>query len=99
MARLVEWHDDHSWDAERVRFRSAIRRRGFREWLRRIACRCQRPVLVRSAKEKILKRRLGSGADDRAFHDFVWRRTATSRSRFNAGNILTEDRLLACPGR
>src|SRR6266480_4096457 len=62
MARLVEWHDDYSWDAERVRFRSAIRRRSLREQLRRIPCRCQRPILVCPAKEKILKRRLDSRA-------------------------------------
>src|SRR5205807_9604219 len=54
MARLVEWHDDHARDAERVRFRSAVRRRRLREWLRRIPCRCQRPVLLHPAKEKIL---------------------------------------------
>ena len=54
MARLVEWHDDHARDAERVRFRSAVRRRRLRVWLRRITCRCQRPVLLRPAKEKIL---------------------------------------------
>src|SRR6476620_9110414 len=54
MARLVEWHDDHARGAERVRFRSAVRRRRVREWLRRIPCRCQRPVLLRPAKEEIL---------------------------------------------
>ena len=54
MARLVEWHDDHARDAERVRFRSAVRRCHVCEWLRRIPCRCQRPVLLRPAKEKIL---------------------------------------------
>ena len=54
MARLVEWHDDHSRDAERVRFGSAIRRRRLRVWLRPIPCRRQRPVLVRPANEKIL---------------------------------------------
>ena len=39
MARLVEWHDDHARDAERFRFRSAVRRRRLREWLRPIPCR------------------------------------------------------------
>src|SRR5437762_13059871 len=54
MARLVEWHDDHARDSECVRFRSAVRRRRLREWLRRVPCRCQRPVLLRPAEEKIL---------------------------------------------
>src|SRR5205823_14533356 len=55
MARLVEWHEDHARDAERARFRSAVRRRfRLRVWLRRIPRRCQRPVLLRPAKEKIL---------------------------------------------
>src|SRR5947209_19351704 len=64
MACLVEWHDDYPWNAERARFRSAIRRRSLREQLRRIPWRCQRPVLVRPAKEKILKRRLDSRANE-----------------------------------
>src|SRR5437762_9692500 len=54
MARLVEWPDDHRWNAKRLRFQSAVRRRRLREWLRRIPCRCQRPVLVRPAKEEVL---------------------------------------------
>src|SRR5438128_7211139 len=54
MARLVEWHDDHRWNAKRVRFRSAVRRRRLREWLRRIPRRCQRPVLLPPVKEEIL---------------------------------------------
>ena len=54
MARLVKWHDDHRWNAKRLRLRSAVRRCRLREWLRRIPCRCQRPVLLRPAKEKIL---------------------------------------------
>src|SRR5437773_11609101 len=54
MARLVEWHNVHARDAERVRFRSAVRRRRLRVWLRPIPCRCQRPVLVPPANEKIL---------------------------------------------
>ena len=51
---VVERHDDHGRDAERVRFGSAIRRRQLRVWLRPIPCRCQRPVLVRPANEEIL---------------------------------------------
>src|SRR6476660_2028611 len=54
MARLVEWHDDYARAAECVRFRSAVRRRRLREWLRRIPCRCQRPVLVSPANEETL---------------------------------------------
>src|SRR5205809_7914693 len=54
MAGLVEWHDDHARNAKRVRFRSAIPRRRLREWLRRIPCRYQRPVLVPPANEEIL---------------------------------------------
>src|SRR5262245_27451136 len=54
MARLVEWHDDHARGAECVRFRSAVRRRRLREWLRCIPCQCQRPVLLYPAKEEIL---------------------------------------------
>src|SRR2546430_1591614 len=57
MARLVEWHHAHAWNAKRLRFRSAVRGRRFREQLRRIDCRRQRPVLVRPAEEKILRYR------------------------------------------
>src|SRR5437667_1898743 len=55
MARLVEWHDGHAWDAERVGCRSTVCGRQLRERLRRIACQHQRPVLVRPTKEEILK--------------------------------------------
>ena len=44
----------YPWDAERVRFRSAVCGWSLREQLRQIACHDQRPVLVRPAKEKIL---------------------------------------------
>src|SRR5438045_7074521 len=54
MARLVKWHYDHRWNAKRLRLRSAVRRCRLRAWLRPIPCRCQRPVLLRPAKEKIL---------------------------------------------
>src|SRR6478752_4127967 len=54
MAYLAEWHDDHARNAKRVRFRPAIPGRRLREWLRPIPCRCQRPVLLRPAKENIL---------------------------------------------
>src|SRR5205823_8792877 len=55
MARLAKWHDAHAWNAKRLRFRSAVCGRRFREQLRRINCRCQRPLLVRPAKEEILR--------------------------------------------
>src|SRR4029077_1892014 len=55
MARLAEWHNAHPWNAKRLRFRSAVCGRRFREQLRRIDCRRQRPVLVRPVKEEILK--------------------------------------------
>src|SRR5947208_12754324 len=56
MARLAESNNAHIWNAKRFRFRSAIRGRRSREQLRRIDCRRQRKVLVRPAKEEILKR-------------------------------------------
>src|SRR5215831_11231801 len=56
MARLAESNNAHTWNAKRFRFRSAIRGRRSREQLRRIDCRRQRKVLVRPAKEEILKR-------------------------------------------
>src|SRR5262245_18947574 len=56
MARLAESNNAHTWNAKRFRFRSAIRGRRCREQLRRIDCQRQRKVLVRPAKEEILKR-------------------------------------------
>src|SRR5205823_10098743 len=56
MARLAESNNAHTWHAKRFRFRSAVRGGRQREQLRRIDCRRQRKVLVRSAKEEILKR-------------------------------------------
>src|SRR5881392_4484486 len=56
MARLAESNNAHTWNAKRFRLRSAIRGRRSREQLRRIDCRRQRKVLVRPAKEEILKR-------------------------------------------
>ena len=54
---LVKSNDDYPRDTERVRFRSALRRRRLRVWLRRITCQCQRPILLYPAKEKILTSR------------------------------------------
>src|SRR5262245_42336800 len=56
MARLAESNNAHTWNAKLFRFRSAIRGGRSREQLRRIDCRRQRKVLVRPAKEEILKR-------------------------------------------
>ena len=56
MAQLVKWHDAHARDAKRVRYRSAVRGRFlFSQQLRPIAGNDQRPILVRPAKEAILK--------------------------------------------
>jgi hypothetical protein len=54
--------DDFPWDAERVRFRSAVCGSSHREQLRHLACHDQRQVLLRPAKEKILKRPVGDNA-------------------------------------
>src|SRR5204863_9670529 len=81
MARLVEWHDDHARDAECVRFRSAVRRRRLREWLRRVPCRCQRPVLLRPAEEKILVGRNNLPENSKAQEISVARRSVLRKNR------------------
>src|SRR5256885_15113138 len=81
MARLVEWHDVHRWNAKRLRFRSAICRRRARKWLRRIPGRCQRPVLVPPANEEILVAPEQLLGNSKAQEISVARRSALRRNR------------------
>src|SRR6266576_968931 len=81
MARLVEWHDVHRWNAKRLRFRSAICRRRARKWLRRIPGRCQRPVLVPPANEEILVAPEQLLGNSKAQEISVARRSALRKNR------------------